>query len=214
MLKSIQYFQMKRSDVAGCCVGSYFYDLGNAHNHPRARSVDDFAFKLIERGNKSLNTAMTNSSQAVERGYLEACGFRDVGTQGSMHIHVATANELEVALKPYRVKYQAAMQAQQDEEQKKYEELRRKQEEDMKKKLEAVKSTKKGIAATAAEIRTILNVKPRDLTIKDYLRQVYGFKKPLTNYCANQKSSAFLYSGDFGNLAESINLRLKNEGMI
>lgn len=106
--------QMQRSAMNGCCVGAYFYDLGGAHSKYRARSIEEFAFRMIDLGYNQINTAATNSSQGPERKFLEQLGFKEVLVEKGMHVHVVGSSDLEMALKPFREKRAEAVRIEQE----------------------------------------------------------------------------------------------------
>lgn len=129
--------QMNRSGMNGCCVGTYFYDLGGAHSKYRAKNIEEFAFRMIDLGYNQINTAATNTSQGPERKFLEELNFKEVfhNKNTGMHLHVVAGDELEKALAPFRLarqkKYEeeqaakrAAMLKAQEAERKKQEEIR------------------------------------------------------------------------------------------
>lgn len=185
--------QMQRSAMSGCCVGTYYYDLGGAHSKYRARNIDEFAIRLLEIGMNQINIACTNSSQGPEREYLEQLGFKEVFKDKSMHVHAADSTILTKMLKPYQ---EAKAKKYEEEQKKKREEAakkaelariaadiaRKKAEEDRKKKtelakvqLEALKPVTSTAQVTIADLRKLYNAYP-DLPINLIMNKAYGFK--------------------------------------
>lgn len=126
--------QMQRSSVQGCCVGAYFYDLGGAHSKYRAKSLEEFAFRIIDIGYNQINSAATNASQGPERKFLEELGFKEALVEKGMHLHVIGSSDLEAALKPFR---ELKAQRIKEEQERKKAEAKARQEEMEKRQAEA-----------------------------------------------------------------------------
>lgn len=168
--------EIKKSGISGCCVGSYFYDLGGAHSKYRSKNVEEFALKMLELGMSRVNIAMTNSAQGPERQFLEQLNFREVfATQvGGMHVHAVEAGELERALAPYK---EILLQRQREAEEK-----RRKAEEERLAKAKAAEETRRkkeeeAFAKLVSNTKTITDNTP--VTI-DWVRAEYA-KYPSIN---------------------------------
>ena len=174
--------EMKRSGFNGCCAGSYFYDLGGAHSKVRSKTLEEFAERIISIGYNSINTAITNDEQAVERKYLEALGFKEVFnyTQGSdsvLKIHAVDARTLEKSLEVFRESFRKKK----EEEKRVKEEQRQKQQEARKKLLE---EQAKGAGAplsrrdaTAERIEFLLRIHP-DESLSSITRSYFGVELP------------------------------------
>lgn len=189
--------QMQRSGMSGCCVGTYYYDLGGAHSKYRARNIDEFAIRMLEIGMNQINIAVTNDNQAPERGYLEQLGFKEVFRDGKgkgrMHVHAVDSSVLTAALKPYQEakqkKYEeeqkkkreaAAKKAEEDRARaeaarKKAEEERQKKIEAGKKELEALKPITSTDPVTIADLRKLYNAYP-NLPVNVIMSKAFGFK--------------------------------------
>lgn len=95
--------QIQRGAISGCCVGTYFYDLGGAHNKYRSKNIEEFALRMLELGMNRINIAATNSNQGPERKYLEQLGFKEImKAGGGMHVHGVDSDVLTKHLEPYR----------------------------------------------------------------------------------------------------------------
>lgn len=155
--------QMQRSSMNGCCVGAYFYDLGGAHSKYRAKSLEEFAFRIIDIGYNQINTAATNANQKPEREFLEALGFKEALVEKGMHVHVIGSEELGKNLKPFR---ELRAQRVKEEQERKRAEAKARQEEMEKRQAEMrrriLEAKKMGPRAsnepiTLEEFRTFLN---------------------------------------------------------
>lgn len=189
--------QMQRSAMSGCCVGTYYYDLGGAHNKYRAKNIEEFAIRMLSIGMNQINIAVTNDGQSPERGFLEQLGFKEVfrdgNGKGRMHVHAVDNNVLAKALEPYRAiqqkKYEEEQRKKREEaerraaEERARAEARRKAAEEEKKKriaaaAEAMKSIKRIESTeqvTIADLRKMYNAYP-DVPVNVVMSAYFGFK--------------------------------------
>lgn len=74
---------MKASYLNGCCAGKIFYDIGYAHANSRYKSQESFDKRVKEINPTSVNIAILNSTQNVERQYLLKQGWKEVELEGT-----------------------------------------------------------------------------------------------------------------------------------
>lgn len=118
--------QIQRAGISGCCVGSYYYDLGGAHSKYRSKNIEEFALKMVDLGMNKVNVAITNSVQGPERMFLEELGFKEVFKADNMYVHCVSSKTLTEALKPYNEIKQRKVK--EEQERKRKEELKRQEE--------------------------------------------------------------------------------------
>lgn len=174
--------EMKRSGFNGCCAGSYFYDLGGAHSKARSKTLEEFAERIISIEYNSINTAITNDEQDVERGYLKALGFKVVFettkySDEKLSVHAVDARTLEKSLEVFRESFRKKK----EEEKRVKEEQRQKQQEARKKLLE---EQAKGAGAplsrrdaTAERIGRLL-IRHPDESLSSITRSYFGVELP------------------------------------
>lgn len=217
--------QMQRSAMSGCCVGTYYYDLGGAHSKYRARNIDEFAIRLLEIGMNQINIACTNSTQGPERAYLEQLGFKEVFKDKNMHVHAADSTTLTKMLKPYQEakakKYEEEQKKKREEAAKKAEAARvaaeaarKKAEEERAKKVElakvqlaALKPITSTEQTTIAALRKLYNTYP-DLPINIIMNKAYGFKLD-----GAQAFPDYERKWDDDGLLRSVNSRLRKRAL-
>lgn len=171
--------QMQRSAMSGCCVGTYYYDLGGAHNKYRAKSTEEFALRMISIGMNQINIAVTNDSQSPERKFLEELGFKEVfrdgNGKGRIHVHAVDSPTLNKALAPYQ---EIQKKKYEEEQKKKREEAERRAKEEReraearRKQLEEEK--KKKIAAAQEAMKKIKRIESNDQVSITDLRKMYN----------------------------------------
>jgi len=102
---------LSRGSIAGCCASANFYNVGYAHGYPRYKSVEDFAYAIIDHGYSRINVVLLNDEQDKEAEYLEAIGFKKTPTTHDekygdepLSCYAASDHDLNVGLAPYREK--------------------------------------------------------------------------------------------------------------
>lgn len=86
---------MNFGSVTGCCAAYNIYNLGYAHGHKRASTQEEFEYRFIGKPLTRLNFAITNSSQNVERKYLETMGFEtSKEADGGIQMHIIAGSKL------------------------------------------------------------------------------------------------------------------------
>ena len=153
---------LARSSIHGCCVSCNFYNLGEAHEQDRYNSVQDFANAILDQGWSSVNTAITNDEQDVERGYLEEIGFKEVLHYDNIWLHVASLADLNFGLKKYREERQRILEEKRKADREKAAARALLQKEKMKK-FEEKGLKKVTTAEVTAKIRNHKSIGPRTL---------------------------------------------------
>lgn len=171
--------QMQRSGMSGCCVGTYYYDLGGAHSKYRAKSIEEFAVRMLEIGMNQINIAVTNDIQAPERKFLEELGFkevfRDQNGKGRMYVHAVDSTVLTKSLEPYRLKQQ---QIYEERKRKEREEQERRQRE-ARERAAALKAKKEMELKAATEkaekdLAVLEKITSNDEVTIEFLRELYN----------------------------------------
>ncbi len=183
--------QIQRAAIAGCCVGTFFYDVGGAHNKYRSKNLEEFALRMVDLGCNQINICATNAHQDVERQYLEALGFKEVMYKKAtgMHVHAADNTELEKALKPFKEKKAEILKKAAEEAKRKAEEAEKKRKEEAEKvrlaKIEKEKKDLEKLASlkvtsnddvTMAWVRKTYNEYP-SISIQSLFNHIFGFQK-------------------------------------
>lgn len=216
------YLRITRGALGGCCHGSNFYNIGYAHGHPRAKSVDDFADKFISLGYAGINIAVTNSVQGTERKFLEAIGFKEGHrTPGGLYCHVASRADLDKGLKSYR---ESRMKRMEEERARKLVEQRAKEEEERQRRAAVLAANGGKLQETAkvSQIRKLLvPAKVGETTWYGGRYDRLASKKAILDYYniterrnRNTFPNYAFNDYDLPNAARAVNYRLRKEGKI
>ena len=87
---------MNFGEVAGCCAATNLYNVGGAHSYPRAKDQEEWDLRFLnqEWRIRSLVFCITNSEQAIERGYLEKMGFKTSKHEYGLYMSVISQSDL------------------------------------------------------------------------------------------------------------------------
>lgn len=184
--------QIQRAAISGCCVGTYYYDLGGAHSRYRSKNIDEFAMRILDIGMNKINIAVTNTQQGPERAYLEQLGFKEVFTgPDGMHVHCVDSKVLGEALQKYREIKEKKIR--EEQERRRQEEIKRR--EALEKKVAAERAKKAELEKKELESIPTLDLledvtitwvrqqytKYPNVSVQGLFNKLFGFKK-MPNY--------------------------------
>lgn len=180
--------QIQRAAISGCCVGTYYYDLGGAHSKYRSKNIEEFAMRILDIGMNKVNIAVTNSQQGPERKYLEQLGFKKVFTgPDGMIVHCVDSKVLSEALTKYKTikekKIKEEQERKRQEEIKRREAAEKKAAEERAKRAEAEKKELESIPTLdITEDVTLAWVKEQytkypNVSVQGLFNKLFGFKK-------------------------------------